>query len=260
MDLDTISLGTGLPATPEAAAKLADKADELAKAFKANIANINAAVGQARERFETQHSAVIPRDIPKSQLAGFTGAVKAAVERDTREFRAALAKETDKDRTEQMRQAQQQAQQLAALATVYPSPPSYLSGTTVADPRRAQYTAALAAAGPAELATYARQALATNDRALAAAVVSRNDSLGKDARPLDSLAYATKFVGAEHKSLLQAAARADAAFQSMVLLNREAESGRTSPTARIGQGLRNHAASTQPDDESKIAAAMPVRR
>ena len=28
MDLDTISLGTGLPATPEAAAKLADKADE----------------------------------------------------------------------------------------------------------------------------------------------------------------------------------------------------------------------------------------
>lgn len=260
MDLDMISVGTGLP-DPRTAEALAEKAEALVTSFRATIGNLSEAVTAARERFEAQHSSIVPPGVPKSQVQGIVGAVKAAVDRDLRAFTTDLLKNSDKDRTEQLRQAKSHADALAALVHVYPNPTAYLSGTTVADARRAQYVAALAHAGPAELSTYARQALATNDRALAAAVVSRNDSLPKESRLFPSLDFAAKFVGAEHEGLTRAAKRADAALQAMLLANRQLErGGRPDSTGRIALGLRQQAASAHPTDTDAIGRAMPGRR
>lgn len=260
MDLDTISVGTGLP-DPQAAEAMAAKAESLVNSFRATIDNLSSAVDAARAKFESQHSSIVPPDVPKSQVQGIMGAVRAAVDRDTRAYTADLLRATEDNRVDQLRQAKAQADALAALVYVYPTPTAYLSGTTVADPRRAQFVAALAHAGPAELSTYARQALATNDRALAAAVVSRNDSLGEKGRLFSSLDFARKFVGVEHDSLDRAAKRAATAVQAMVLANRKLErGGRSDPIGRIALGLSQHAASEKPADTDKIAAALPSRR
>jgi hypothetical protein len=260
MDLDMISVGSGLP-DPKTAEALAEKAEALVTSFRATIGNLSEAVSAARQRIESQHSSIVPTNVPKSQVQGIVGAVKVAVGRDVRAFTADLLKSSDHDRTEQLRQAKSHADSLASLLHVYPTPTSYLSGTTVSDPRRAQYVAALAHAGPAELSTYARQALATNDRALAAAIVSRNDALGEKGRLFSSLDFAKKFVGTEHAALDRAAKRAGAALQAMLLANRQLERGGSDgSTGRIALGLRQQAASSQPTDTNAIGRAMPGRK
>lgn len=240
MDLGTVPLGTGLP-DPKAAEAMATRAEDLARTVATLVTNLESTVAQARERIRAERRDVVPKGATTGVIASVTRAVDDAVASKTAEFRRTLAASSERDRYDQIRQAKETADRLAALVEVYPSPTAYLSGSTVGDARRTQYSAALATAGPAELQTYARRALADNDRALAAAVVGRLDLLPRDSRPFSAADFAAKFVGDEHRGLTAAAKRASAALQSALNANRAFERGTANPLATIAQGLRSRA-------------------
>jgi hypothetical protein len=261
MDPLSVPVGTGLP-DPKAAEALAARAEGLSETLDKLIANLNHASAEARERIAAEKSGVVPSIGGAADRATIADAVARAIDRDHRALHAELARSSERDRYAQLREAQEKAAALESLVTVYASPVAYLSGTTVGNPRRNEYAATVADAGPAELQVFAARAVASGDRDLAAAVVARLGRMSKESRPLEAAALAEKLVGQEHAGLVHAAKRAAAAAQRAVNVNRAFERGQPGPsaTSKIAQGLRHRAVNPTTTDPVKVAAAMPGRK
>lgn len=231
------SPSVGLPSTEAEVAQLAAKAGELAAAFEANVANLSAHVDAARQKSRERHSSIIPECVPKSRIAGITRLVDDAVERDVREYRAMLVKETEASRTDQLRQLDAARAKLAAMVAVHPSPVALLSAQGLGSDERSRYHQQIAHAGAAELGNLARLAVATGNRLLGAAVLARLDTFPREHRPFSAQHLAEALVGQQHRELTAAHAAADAAFQRAINRNRELARGAASPASRIATGL-----------------------
>ena len=90
---------------------------------------------------------------------------------------------------------------LEALAHVCRSPIQLLATMGFGTPERSRYTEQLRSSGPAELMTFAHLAIATRDATLGAAILSRLDSLPKEARLFSAKDLAQRLVGADFSRL-----------------------------------------------------------
>ncbi len=106
-------------------------------------------------------------------------------------------------------------------------------------PERDAYVNQLRGAGPTELAAAARLALATGDRALAAAVMQLNGNVPKRERLFSAGELAEAVVGDEVRTARERLAQVRGAVQRAFNENRAFERGqRLNPTTRIADGLR----------------------
>ncbi|GMV70294.1 MAG: hypothetical protein DYG93_13140 [Leptolyngbya sp. PLA2] len=227
----------GIPASEAEVEQIARKAGELAAAFEASVANLSAAVDAAREKFRQRHEALIPRDQPRSQVAGIVGYVRDAVDREVREYRDSLVRETEAARLDQLRQLDAARAKLASLLAVHPTPVAMLSAQGLGSEERSRYHQQIGHAGTAELANLARLAVATGNKVLGAAVLARLDTLPKEQRPFSAHHLADALVGQQHAAIDAAHKAVDAAFQRAINRNRELATGRMTPTGKIAAGL-----------------------
>jgi hypothetical protein len=231
--LDNVPLQAGVPTTEEAA-RLITKAQHLGESLAASIATHARAVEAAELRFNEEcHGHLGPNDHPAAkESAG------RAAEKKLTEFRNLLVTETQSARDDQIRQLRETAERLSLADTLYPSTVALLSSSGLGSRERTEYLAQLVSAGPAELSTYARFAIARGDRLLGAAVLSRLDSLPRDGRPFSAHDFAEKLVGEDHRKLTDAAKRARLLLETAVAANNELATGRPDSNGKIARALR----------------------
>ena len=126
---------------------------------------------------------------------------------------------------------------------VYDNPFSALDAATLGDPRRATYTQNLMGAGSMALKNAAERAAATNDAALAAAVIAVVSGMPTDKRPFHPAAVLDIFPE-EHEVFAPMVEfeEAEAALADGLSLYSEVVKGTTNPTARIERALRDREA------------------
>ena len=88
--------------------------------------------------------------------------------------------------------AQELYQEIEDAKVFYPGKMQFLMNATIMSESRAKYAAALALAGPMELAGYASYAIGVQDHVLAAATIQANDALSSKDRRFSSVAVANR--------------------------------------------------------------------
>lgn len=226
--LDNVPHGTGVPTTTETT-KLIAKAQSLGESLAASIGSYSHAVDEAEQRFNDEcHAHLHPNDHPAARASA-----DRATEKKLAEYRDLLVAETQANRDDQIRQLREAAERLSLTDTLYPSPIALLSSSGLGSRERSEYLAQLRNAGPAELSTYARLAIARGDKLLGAAVLSRLDSLPRDGRPFTAHDLAEKLVGDDHRKLTQAAKRGRLLLETAVAADRELQTGRRDSIGKI---------------------------
>lgn len=120
----------------------------------------------------------------------------------------------------------------------YDSPVKTLNRLTLGDPKRSEYQRQLSAVGPAELGHLGQYAVSTGNIALAAAVVSRIDTLGVTSRPFGAAALAEAMKIDEHRKGAEAIKIADARFQGIVIAVRTWKSDKSNPLHTVSLALQ----------------------
>lgn len=120
----------------------------------------------------------------------------------------------------------------------YDSPVKTLNRITLGDARRTEYQNQLRSVGAAELAHLGQYAVSTGNNALAAAIVSRLDSMGTASRPFNAAALAEAMGIDEHRKAVEAIKIADARFQGVVVAIRAWKSGRSNPLNTVSLALQ----------------------
>lgn len=119
----------------------------------------------------------------------------------------------------------------------YASPVLTLNRATLGDPRRTQYIEQLRTAGRGELAHLAQWAVSTGNAALAAAIVSRVDSMPSGQRPFPSVAVAECLRLEEHRKAIEAIKIADARFKAIVIAIRTWKTAQATPVNTVSLAL-----------------------
>jgi len=119
----------------------------------------------------------------------------------------------------------------------YASPVMTLNRATLGDPRRTQYVEQLRNAGRGELAHLAQWAVSTGNAALAAAIVSRVDSMPSAQRPFPGIAVAESLRLEEHRKAVEAIKIADARFQAIVIAIRAWKTAQATPVNTVSLAL-----------------------
>jgi hypothetical protein len=140
---------------------------------------------------------------------------------------------------EQLSQINAVKERLDAVLRIFPSPSALLSVSALGNPQRDSYLQQVAGAGHAELETFAKLAIATNNRALASAVASRVAAMERDKRPFAVHDFAARICGEEHRRYVLASKRANNALQAAINRQREVATGKGNSHSKLVAGLRN---------------------
>jgi hypothetical protein len=238
-----VALNSRIPTSDESVALLAEVERAAAEHVKL-VAHLDKTFADRRTKAEAEASSLIPTGEAMDETALRIAKAMAArkADREVAEFRKNALAETEKARTQYLRELKAGSDRLEAVVKVFPSPVALLSAQSLGDARRTEYLRQTETSGPAELATLGKLAIANGDRALAAAVLSRLDRLPKNARPFTAQALAEQMVGREHATLLAHAKRASAAFQQAINLDRAIATGKPSTASSIASALRRREA------------------
>lgn len=120
----------------------------------------------------------------------------------------------------------------------YDSPVKTLNRVTLGDARRGEYLRQLEHVGPAELAHLGQFAVSTANLALAAAVVSRLDSMPAGSRPFSAVQLAQALGIEEHTKGSEAIKIADARLQAILVAIRAWKAGSSNPLDAVHLALR----------------------
>lgn len=264
MELDPFQLPDGftIPTNEEVDA-LVVKAESLQKTFNTFGDGIDDTVAKKAQEIKDSYSANTGNlhNITPGDMEGAMRVADAKADKETRRFRQGLLKLNEETINDQLRQLQAAHDRVTGLLRVYPSPQAYLSAQHLGDPKRTEFLRQIDKAGPAEVATMARLAMATNNRALAAAVQSKLDSMPKDSRPFSGAEFAERMVGPEHNRYVLAAKRTNNAFQSAINRSRALASGKGNSHETIKSGLRKAATDRYQRDKGLadfVAAKPPI--
>lgn len=221
---------------------LVTKADTLCKGFNALGDGIEAKIGERYQEMVMEKQDSV-RGLPMSQgeIAAAMKAADLAAREEAKRYRQGLLKYHEETISEQMRQLNAANEKVQGVLKTYPAVQSYLSAQHLGDPKRTEYSRQIANAGPAEVAMLARRAIGTNDRALAAAVLSKLDSMPKESRPFSAQQFAQRMVGKEYDRYTLAGKKIAHAFQSVINRNRELAKGKADLFEKLKSGLRQHA-------------------
>ena len=207
---------------------LVEYASRRADKFAATIATLEAGIAaRAAEAAESLAKADFPREAQK-QAAAKMGA----------KARAEVTQASDAARWETMKELNAAAESLALTASLYASPVVVLSRQGLGSPERSAYQMQVASAGPTELANLATFAIATQNRALGAALLSALDAMPARSRPFSAQELADKLCGDETRAILASVEAVRTANQRAINANRAFRRGRTDPLAAVTMALR----------------------
>lgn len=207
---------------------LAEYASRRAEKFAATIATLEAGIAaRAAEAAESLAKADFPREAQK-QAAAKMGA----------KARAEVTQASDAARWETLKELNAAAESLALTASLYASPVVVLSRQGLGSPERSAYQMQVASAGPTELANLATFAIATQNRALGAALLSVLDAMPARSRPFSAQELADKLCGDETRAILASVEAVRTANQRAINANRAFLRGRTDPLATVTMALR----------------------
>lgn len=117
------------------------------------------------------------------------------------------------------------------------SPVMTLNRITLGSERRGAYLAQTQDAGPAEVAHLAQWSVSTGNLDLAAALVTRLDSMPVGDRPFGPVAVAAGLKLEEHRKAVEALKIIEARFQGIVIAIRSFKQGMWNPLNRVGLAL-----------------------
>lgn len=120
----------------------------------------------------------------------------------------------------------------------YDSPVKTLNRITLGDPKRSEYARQLETVGTAELAHLGQFAVSTGNKSLAAAIVSRLDTVPTGSRPFGSVALANAMRVDEHVKGSEAIKIADQRLQGILVAIRAWQSERSNPLNTVSLALR----------------------
>lgn len=153
--------------------------------------------------------------------------------------RAEVTAASDAARWETLKELNAAAESLALTAALYASPVVVLSRQGLGSPERSAYQMQVASAGPTELTNLATFAIATQNRALGAALLSALDAMPARSRPFSAQELADKLCGEETRAILASVEAVRTANQRALNANRGFERGRADPLAAVKLALRN---------------------
>jgi hypothetical protein len=209
----------------------ADRAEHLASNFCTRIAGLE-------QQVEARTTDLMDQAEKNGRgKAPVLATLRDAARRESADFRRTLAASSETERNERLKALARMGEEAAALAPMFESPVQLLSRQGLGSPERTNYHAQLQQAGPRELMNYRDWALHTGDRPLAAAILSRLDTLPRDERPFKAVEFAEAMVGDEFNNVRRGIDRINVAVQRALNANRAFERGRIDATARISMGL-----------------------
>lgn len=129
--------------------------------------------------------------------------------------------------------------QAISQRTFYDSPVKTLNRITLGDPKRSEYLRQIESVGPAELTHLAQFAVSTNNTALAAAIVTRLDSVKTGSRPFSAVTLATSMQLEEHRKGAEAIKIADVRLQGIVIAIRTWKASTSNPINTVALAMRN---------------------
>lgn len=249
---DPFGVASGEP-LPEATEvdELIKNGNELSGAMGALLDRLDGTARQKRDEIiEKKRSAIrgLQENIPGvGKIGPKDDAIKAVLaaavnqaEKEAARYRRDLCAEHEAHCDAMMNRLNKTAERLATLVRTYPSPQALLSVQRLGDPKRSEYHRQVEHAGPVELTTLARLAIQTGDRALAAAVLAKNDQTPRESRQFSSAQFARRNVGEEHDKYVAAHKLLANMFQSTRNRLWSMKTGKPLPlTEKVKQGLRN---------------------
>jgi len=232
-------LGSGVPDEAELAA-MTGKAVNIERAFDALLATQGKALAARRAELDER---------VKESTRGLTadGQAKAIVAKaagqkadaEYNEHVRAARTATEQARTDMLRQLAEANQRAELVLSLYPSPIQMLAVAGLGSQERTTYHQQIAHAGPAELATLGKYAVASGKTMLAAAILARLDTLPSQIgpKPFTASHFAEAVVGEKHRAVTKAAKTVAAAFQRLVNQNRDFERGKVDLIGKIKDAL-----------------------
>lgn len=222
-----------------------DFARQVAEGESAHIAAINQMRGEADKAAERTRSRLSTENL-EDLSASARDEFKQAVEKQAAKDRRAVIDTFQERHDRLLEKVETRARDLETAAQVWPSPAAMISGQGIGDSRRTDLLAQVKAANNGALKTLSRQAIATGDQALAAAILDTVIPMPHSKRPFEPAGFASKMVGEDHEKLIVAAKRARLAVDSMREDFRTEMKGKTrNPVQKISRGLRARALAPQ---------------
>lgn len=228
------SLGAKIPNSDEVAG-LIEQVAHWGEVFGRQVATHKQTVADAAQRFKDEAF----RNVTSTSHPSVRAHAERTAEQRTSEFRRTLKESSEKDRYEVIKHLNEATSRLSLLETVYPSPVALLAVAGLGSQERSRYHEQIAGAGPVALQNMAELAIAKRDRFLAAALLAEVDKLPTAQRPFKGHELADAIVGEEHKALMRQVATAKLTLQRAINDNRELETGKGDPIAKIALGIKD---------------------
>jgi hypothetical protein len=223
----------------------ADQAETLSASFVTRIGGfqtqVDACETKAQEHATTNEYNQLGSETDPGVRKIVKQANRNAARREARQYHRNLVASTEGERTERLKALLAIDAEATKLGPLFESPVQMLSRMGLGSPERDRYQNQLRDAGPRELQNHAEWARYKGDRILAAAVLSRLDTLPATSRPFKATEFATSIIGEDFQATRKAIERIRQAAQRAVNANRDFERGRTDAVAKISMGLaRRH--------------------
>ncbi len=207
---------------------LAEVAARRAEKFGAMIDTLTAGIAaRAAEAAQSAKAAGFPPDLQKQ--AATQTAAKAKAE---------LLANSDKERWDRIRELTAAEESLATVDRLFANPIAVLARSGLGSAERVNFAAAVATSGPAELRQFAEFAVATKNRVLGAALLSRLDALPAKNRPFSAHELADKLCGEETRAVRASIDAVRNATNRALTANRAFTAGKSNPLDTIKMGLR----------------------
>lgn len=238
--IDFTKIPSGVDLSSENIQRLSDRAAETAGAFARRIEGLQATFAEARDRYSRDAQELIDSAGPEARSAARTLARHQEAKRVT-ELRRNLVASSETSRRELLDRLGQYATDAEFLSTLCASPEMMLGRVALGESKRTAYMQQLDGAGPIELETAARTAIATGDIVLAASIATVIDRRPRDRRPFSVYAFAQRVIGPEHARVKALLDGIQLAYKTALAADREFTRGRADPLMNLSNTLARNA-------------------
>jgi len=238
-DINLADIPVGVDLSTDNIERVQNRASEASSAFARKVDKLQATIIEAAERFRGERQSMIDSALPEDRKSIRT-AVERDVDKQTNALRRQLVDSSDSERGEILLALSTLENEAGLIGELCASPAMLLGRHALGDPKRTQFMQQLTGAGPVELITAARLAISTDDKVLAAAVMTVLDRRPRKDRPFSVAELAEKVLGEEFKSIQAQLGSVREAAKAARVLDREFQRGKSDPTAKIALGLAKH--------------------
>ena len=233
------------PSTVQAMITRAADAEEYFKEFNNRLARAEIALDQRTEK-KVAEVERLSRSLNQRER-------QRIVEQEKPGLRREVDRETEASRWEVLKSLKRAEEEILAVESQYATPAVLLAREGLGSDKRSRYLEQLSHSGPAEVRNFAAHAVATKDKVLGAAVLSRLDALNKRDRDLVGVTrqeLAEALVGADFQNAQAAIARVKNRLREALNANRAFSTGsrRLRAQSKIAMGLRRGAEKGASDD------------